>query len=76
MKITLDIQDKSLNKFLELIGSLEYVSVSKEQEIPQAQMDEVNRRLELIAKGEMKTVVGKTQSATFSSVDGLLSYHF
>ncbi len=55
MKITLDIQDKSLNKFLELIGSLEYVSVSKEQEIPQAQIDEVNRRLELIAKGEMKT---------------------
>ncbi|MBP9153022.1 MAG: addiction module protein [Flavobacteriales bacterium] len=55
MKITLDIQDKSLSKFLELIGSLDYVSVSEEQEIPQAQIDEVNRRLELIAKGEMKT---------------------
>ena len=55
MKITLDIKEKNLSKFLELIGSLEYVSLSKEQNIPQAQIDEVNRRLELIDKGEMKT---------------------
>jgi len=55
MKITLDIKDRSLNAFLELIGSLEYVSVSEEQDIPKEQIDEVNRRLELIAKGEMKT---------------------
>jgi len=55
MKITLDIKDRNLNTFLELIGSLEYVSVSEEQEIPQEQIDEVNRRLGLIAKGGMKT---------------------
>lgn len=55
MKITLDIKDRSIRKFLELISSLEYVSVSKDQEIPQAQIDEVNRRLDLIKKGEMET---------------------
>ncbi len=56
MKITLDIKDSRFNAFLELIGSLKYVSVCSDQEdIPQEQIDEVNRRLELIANGEMKT---------------------
>ena len=55
MKITLDIKDRSLSAFLELIGSLEYVSVSEDQDIPKEQMDEVSRRVDLIAKGEMKT---------------------
>lgn len=55
MKITLDIKEKNLSKFLELIGTLEYVSVCKEQNIPQSHIDEVKRRLELIDKGEMAT---------------------
>ncbi len=56
MKITLDIKDSRFNAFLELIGSLKYVSVcSDPEDIPQEQIDEVNRRLELIANGEMKT---------------------
>jgi hypothetical protein len=34
---------------------LDYVSINQEDAIPQWQQDEVNRRLQLIDKGEMKT---------------------
>lgn len=55
MKITLDIQDSRFDTFLSFIKTLDYVSIKKEDVIPQWQQDEVNRRLELIDKSEMKT---------------------
>ncbi len=55
MKITLDIQESKFNTFLDFIKTLDYVSVKKEDTIPQWQQEEVNRRLQLIEKGEMKT---------------------
>lgn len=55
MKITLDIQDSRFDTFLAFIKTLNYVSVSKQEAIPQWQQEEVNSRLQLIEKGEMKT---------------------
>ncbi len=55
MKITLDIQDSRFDTFLSFIKTLDYVSINKEDAIPQWQQDEVNKRLQLIEKGEMKT---------------------
>ncbi len=55
MKITLDIQDSRFDTFLSFIKTLDYVSIKQEDAIPQWQQDEVNRRLQLIDKGEMKT---------------------
>lgn len=46
MKVTLDIQDSRFNTFLEFIKTLDYVSVKKEDTIPQWQMDEVEKRLQ------------------------------
>jgi len=46
MKITLDIQENRFNTFLNFIKTLDYVSVKKEDVIPQWQMDEVEKRLE------------------------------
>ncbi|MFT6855940.1 MAG: hypothetical protein ACJA0X_001917 [Cyclobacteriaceae bacterium] len=54
MKITLDIQDNRYDTFLSFIKTLDYVSINKEEVIPQWQQDEVNKRLELINSGEMK----------------------
>jgi hypothetical protein len=55
MKITLDIKDSKFNTFLAFIKTLDYVSVNKEEEIPLWQQEEVNKRLTLIAKGDMNT---------------------
>jgi len=55
MKITLDIQDSQFDTFLSFIKTLDYVSINKEDVVPQWQQDEVNKRLQLIEKGEMKT---------------------
>jgi len=55
MKITLDIQKSKFNTFLEFIKTLDYVSVKNEDIVPQWQQEEVNKRLQLIEKGEMKT---------------------
>lgn len=55
MKITLDIQDSRFDTFLTFIKTLDYVSINEEEIIPQWQQDEVNRRLQLIEKSEMKT---------------------
>lgn len=56
MKITLEIQDDRLKAFMELIQTLDYVSINKDEELlPKWQEGEVNRRLELIESGEMKT---------------------
>ncbi|MBL4653578.1 MAG: addiction module protein [Flavobacteriales bacterium] len=45
MKITLDIQESRFKTFLEFIKTLDYVSVPNE-DIPQWQMDEVERRIQ------------------------------
>lgn len=56
MKITLEIQDERFKTFMEFIQTLDYVSVKKDEELlPKWQEEEVNRRLELIESGEMKT---------------------
>lgn len=55
MRITLDIQDNRFDTFLSFIKTLDYVSINKEDTIPQWQQDEVNKRLELINNGDMKT---------------------
>jgi hypothetical protein len=56
MKITFEIQDEGFKRFMEFIQTLDYVSVKKDEELlPKWQEEEVNRRLELIESGEMKT---------------------
>ena len=55
MKITLDIQDSRFDTFISFIKTLDYVSIKKEDVVPQWQQDEVNKRLQLIEKGEIKT---------------------
>ena len=55
MKITLDIQDSQFDTFLSFIKTLDYVAVNQENETSQWQQDEVNRRLQLIENGEIKT---------------------
>lgn len=55
MKITLDIQDSRFDTFMSFIKTLDYVSITKEDVIPKWQQDEVNKRLELVNSGEMKT---------------------
>lgn len=54
MRITLDVQDSQFDTFLNFIKTLDYVSINKEDAIPQWQQDEVNKRLKLGEKGEMK----------------------
>ncbi len=52
-KLILNIEESKYQAFLSLIKTLDYVSVSKDDAIPAWQQEEVNRRMELIAKGEM-----------------------
>jgi len=54
-QIILNIEESKFKAFLSFINTLDYVSVSKEESIPAWQQQEVNRRLHLIEKGEMKT---------------------
>ena len=54
-QLILNIEENKFNAFLTFIKTLEYVSISEEENIPQSQKDEVNNRLHLIEKGEMKT---------------------
>ena len=55
MRISLDIQNNRFAPFLSFIKTLDYVSISQQDLIPLWQQEEVNRRLQLIEKGEMKT---------------------
>jgi len=45
MEIVLDVQDKNYEAFLEFIKTLDYVSVKKEDTIPQWQKEEVRKRI-------------------------------
>ncbi|WP_162340896.1 addiction module protein [Cyclobacterium salsum] len=56
MKITLEIQDERFKTFMDFIQTFDYVSIKTDESSPtQWQEEEVNRRLELIESGEMKT---------------------
>ena len=56
MKIILEMKDVLFRTFLEFIQTLDYVSIKNEEDLlPQWQQEEVNRRLQLIESGEMKT---------------------
>ena len=55
-QIILNIKESKFKAFLAFIKTLNYVSVNKKEEsIPQWQQEEVNRRLQLLGKGEMQT---------------------
>ena len=54
-QLILDIEESKFKTFLSFIKTLDYVSVSEEEAIPQWQQEEVNRRLQLIEEGDMKT---------------------
>lgn len=53
-KLILDIEESKFKAFLSFVKTLDYVSVSNEEPIPEWQQEEVNRRIELIEKGKMK----------------------
>jgi hypothetical protein len=54
-QITLNIEDDKFKAFMEFIKTLNYVSVSKEENIPVWQMEEVESRLDKIKNGKMTT---------------------
>jgi hypothetical protein len=55
-QLTLNIEESKLTDFLSFIETLDYVSISNEEEnIPVWQQDEVVRRIDLIERSEMKT---------------------
>ena len=54
-QITLNIDETKFKEFMNLLKSLDYVSVSDEIEIPLDHQVEVNRRLSLLEDGKMKT---------------------
>lgn len=55
MKITIDIQESRYDAFINFIKTLDYVTINHDEVIPQWQQNEVNKRLELINRGEMRT---------------------
>ena len=54
-QITLNIDETKFKEFMNLLKSLDYVSVSDEIEIPLDHQIEVNRRLSLLEDGKLKT---------------------
>ena len=56
MKVTVDIDDKYYDEFVELLKTLSYATPVKEYEIPQWQQDMVMERIEKIERGEMKMI--------------------
>ena len=54
-QITLNIDETKFKEFMNLLKSLDYVSVSDEIEIPLDHQVEVNRRLSLLEDGKLKT---------------------
>ncbi|MCA1761957.1 MAG: addiction module protein [Flavobacteriales bacterium] len=53
-KLILNIEESKYRAFLSFIETLDYVSVSKNEDLPVWQQEEVKRRMDLVAKGEMK----------------------
>lgn len=53
--ITLSIEENKYKAFLNLIQTLDYVSIADEKSIPATQQEEVENRLKLIQAGEMQS---------------------
>mgnify|MGYP005849038219 CR=1 FL=1 len=54
-QIVLNIEDSKFKAFFSFIKTLDYVSVSEEEAIPVWQEEEINKRMQLIKNGEMKS---------------------
>lgn len=54
-QITLNIEDSKFKAFIDFIKTLDYVSVSREETLPEWQQEEVTRRLEEHKKGNLET---------------------
>jgi hypothetical protein len=54
-QITLSIKENKYKAFLNLIQTLDYVSISDEKSIPLPQQEEVEHRLNLLQTGEMQS---------------------
>jgi hypothetical protein len=52
-QITLSVEDNKYKAFLNLIQTLEYVSITDETSIPASQQQEVENRLKLLQTTEM-----------------------
>lgn len=59
-EITLNIEESKFDTFLSFIKTLDYVSVSEAENIPNWQQDEVLCRLKKIEKGEMEVHAWET----------------
>lgn len=53
-QLILQIEESKFKTFLTFLKTLDYVSVSELQDIPQWQQEEVKKRIEQIETGEMK----------------------
>jgi hypothetical protein len=53
-QLILRIEEGKFKAFLSFIKTLDYVSVSEVEEIPQWQQNEVKKRMEKVENGEMK----------------------
>ncbi len=54
-KLTIHIEDDSYDNFLNVIKELGYVTIAENEEIPQWQQEEVEKRLTLIKEGKIQT---------------------
>jgi len=54
MKVTVEIEDAHQEDFLELLKTLNYATLTEQDEIPQWQKDVVRERFEKIDRGEME----------------------
>jgi len=54
-QIILNVEESKFETLLTFIKTLDYVSVSSEELIPEWQQKEVEKRMELVEKGSMQT---------------------
>ncbi len=52
-QITLSVEEKKYKTFMNLIETLDYVSIADETSIPMTQQQEVESRVNLLQSGEM-----------------------
>jgi len=54
-QLVLNVEESKFKSFLSYLRTLDYVSISDDQKVPQWQQDEVAHRLARIDKGDMQT---------------------
>ncbi|MDR9399041.1 addiction module protein [Salibacter sp.] len=54
-QVVLSIEESKYKKFLSLLETLDYVTITEQHEIPEWQKNEVSNRKKLIKKDVMKT---------------------